>query len=345
MPYSSGTTGLPKGVMLTHRNLLASMSAVEAAVPLYENDVTLAVLPFFHIYGMNVIMNPSLAAGATIVTMPRFELRLFLQAIQDYKVTVISAAPPMVLALAQDPVVEEYDVSSLRWLMSGAASLDGRTAMKAQERLGCTVFQAYGMTESSPGVFATLPADPGPPDSVGLLLPNLECRVVDLTTGQDLCEGEDGEILIRGPQVMAGYFKNEDSTMNAIDDEGFYRSGDVGHIDENGHWYIVDRVKELIKYKGYQVAPAELEAILLSHDDIVDAAVIGLPAGDDGEHPIGYVVTSSDLSAEEVMEYVAIRVAHFKRLKRVEFVAEIPKSVSGKILRRVLKDQALNVPL
>lgn len=339
LPYSSGTTGLPKGVMLTHRNLVANMEAVNEVVPLREDDVVLAVLPFFHIYGLNVIMNPALAAGATMVVMQRFDLELYLAAVESHRVTTLFAAPPMVLAIAQAPQLERYDLSSVRWLMSSAAPLDPSTAVKAQERLGCTVFQAYGMTEASPGVFANRPETPGPTESVGRLLPGLECRVVDPASGADLDIGDDGEILIRGAQIMRGYLNNPEATRTAIDADGFYHSGDIGHVDHEGYWYIVDRVKELIKYKGYQVAPAELEAVLLSHPDILDAAVVGVAAGDDGEIPKAFVVPRTDVAPDEIMDYVAMRVAPFKRVRDVEFLAEIPRSATGKILRRLLRDR------
>ena len=337
LPYSSGTTGLPKGVMLTHRNLLANIVAVDAVVPLREDDVVLAVLPFFHIYGLNVIMNPALAAGATMIVMQRFDVETYLRTIAERGVTVLFAAPPMVLALAQSPLVGEFDLSSVRWLMSSAAPLDPTTAASAERKLGCTVFQAYGMTEASPGVFANRPEDSGPIDSVGRLVPGLECRVVDPSSGADLGVNVDGEILIRGPQIMKGYLDNEESTRAAFDELGYYRSGDIGHVDEEGRWYIVDRVKELIKYKGYQVAPAQLEAILLSHPNVADAAVVGVPAGDDGESPKAYVVRNAPVDSDELIDFVSAQVAPYKRVRAIEFISEIPRSATGKILRRVLR--------
>ena len=342
LPYFSGTTGLPKGVMLTHRNLLANLAAVDAVVPLREDDVVLAVLPFFHIYGLNVIMNPALAVGATMVAMQRFDVETYLKTIEDRGVTVLFAAPPMVLALAQSSLVEAFDLSTVRWLMSSAAPLDATTARSAQERLGCTVFQAYGMTEASPGVFANRPEDPGPIESVGRLVPGLTCRVVDPSTGLDLGANLDGEILIRGFQIMKGYLNNEESTRASFDEHGYYRSGDIGHVDNQGRWYVVDRVKELIKYKGYQVAPAQLEAILLSHPNVADAAVVGVPAGDDGECPKAYVVCKSPVDSGELIDFVSTQVAPYKRIRSLEFISEIPRSATGKILRRVLRDRVDN---
>ena len=338
LPYSSGTTGLSKGVMLTHRNLLASLTVLDSVVRLGQDDVALAVLPFFHIYGMNAIMNPALSAGATLVMMARFELGAFLRAIEQHRVTVLYAVPPIINALARHPAAGDADLSSLRWIMSAAAPLDAETASACARRAGCPVFQAYGMTEASPAVTATPPDDDAPYDSVGVILPNTECKIVDPVTGRALGPGQDGELLFRGPQVMRGYLGDPASTERAFDSEGFYRSGDVGHIDADGRLFVVDRIKELIKYKGYQVVPAELEAILLSHPAVTDAAVIGLPAGADGEAPRGFVVLASEVPLDEIASYVAERVAPYKKLRAIEAITEIPRSATGKILRRVLKE-------
>ena len=262
---------------------------------------------------MNAIMNPALSAGATLVTMPRFEFGAFLRAIEQHHVTVLYAVPPIINALARHPAAGDADLSSLRWIMSAAAPLDAETASACAGRAGCPVFQAYGMTEASPAVTATPPDDDAPYDSVGIVLPNTKCKIVDPLTGQALGPGEDGELLFRGPQIMREYLDDPASTERAFDREGFYRSGDVGHIDADGRLFVVDRIKELIKYKGYQVVPAELEAILLSHPAVTDAAVIGLPAGPDGEAPQGFVVLASEISLDEIASYVADRVAPYKK--------------------------------
>ena len=340
LPYSSGTAGLSKGVMLTHRNLLASIALLDSVVSLREDDVALVVLPFFHIYGMNAIMNPVLSAGATMVTM-RFELGALLRAIGQYRVSILYAVPPMINALARHPDVGDADTSSLRWIMSAAAPLDAETAAACASRLGCQVFQAYGMTEASPAVTATPPGDDAPFDSVGVILPDTECKVVDALSGAELGPGHDGELLFRGPQIMRGYLDDPAASARSFDGEGFYRTGDVGHIDAEGRLFVVDRIKELIKYKGYQVVPAELEAILLSHPAVVDAAVIGRRAGADGEIPAGFVVLAAPAPLAEIAAYVEERVAPYKKLRALEAVAEIPRSATGKILRRVLREREL----
>jgi acyl-CoA synthetase (AMP-forming)/AMP-acid ligase II len=340
LPYSSGTTGLSKGVMLTHRNLLASIAVLERVVSLREDDVALVVLPFFHIYGMNAIMNPVLSAGATMVTMPRFDLAALLRVIEQHRVSLLYAVPPMINALARHPAAGDADTSSLRWVMSAAAPLDADTAAACARRLGCPVFQAYGMTEASPAVTATFPDDDGAPfDSVGVILPNTQCKIVDAISGEEVGPGHDGELLFRGPQIMRGYLGDPAASARCFDGEGFYRTGDVGHIDAGGRLFVVDRIKELIKYKGYQVVPAELEAVLLSHPAVADAAVIGRPAGADGETPAGFVVLASPAPLAEIRAYVEERVAPYKKLRALEAVAEIPRSATGKILRRVLRER------
>ena len=340
LPYSSGTTGLPKGVMLTHRNLVANLAQSEHALMVEEGDVLVAVLPFFHIYGMQVLMNGALYNGATAVTMPRFDLEDFLRILEEHSVTHAYLVPPIVLALAKHPLVDKYDLSSLKSVFSGAAPLSAELAMAASDRINCEVVQGYGLTETSPVTHATPPGQ-FKPGSIGLALSNTECRVVDPVSGEDLGIDQDGEIWIRGPQVMKGYLNQPAATAATIDEEGWLHSGDIGHVDDDGHWYIVDRLKELIKYKGFQVAPAELEGLLLTHPAVADAAVV--PAADEeaGEVPKGFVVLKPEAQAtpQELMDFVAEHVAHYKRIRLIELIDEIPKSASGKILRRVLRDR------
>jgi acyl-CoA synthetase (AMP-forming)/AMP-acid ligase II len=340
IPYSSGTTGLPKGVMLTHYNLVANILQTAGVLGLREDDVMLGVLPFFHIYGMTVIMNLALHVGATVVTMPRFDLEQCLQILQQYRVTFANVVPPMVLAFAKSPLVDKYDLSSLRTVFSGAAPLKESLAEEASTRLGCHVVQGYGMTETSPVTHATrVDGDRISCASIGPPVPNTEVKVVDVVSHAELESNEEGEICVRGPQVMRGYFNRPDATTAMIDRDGWLHTGDIGFADERGCFFIVDRLKELIKYKGMQIAPAELEAVLLGHPSIADAAVVPLADEEAGQVPKAFVVLKSELAPAEILEYVAARVAPYKKLRSVEVTDHIPKSPSGKILRRILVER------
>ena len=344
LPYSSGTTGFPKGVMLTHRNLVAMLCQMNAIAPLNEGDTVLCVVPMYHLYGLHVVANLALANGATVVTLPRFELSEFLKTLEKYRVTVAPLVPPLVLTLSRSPEVDNYDLSHLRLIHCGAASLSDDVARACAQRLGCDIRYGYGLTEVSPLSHVTTDPAEHKKGSVGHCLPNTECRIVDYSNGHELGPNEEGEIWIRGPQVMKGYLGNPTATAEMLDAEGWLRSGDVGYVDEDGHLFVVDRVKELIKYKGRQVAPAELEAVLLSHPQIADAAVIPSHDEEAGEVPKAFVVLRSGAkaNAEEIMEFVAQRVAPHKRVRRLEFVEQIPKSLAGKILRRVLIEKDRN---
>ena len=340
LPYSSGTTGLPKGVMLTHHNLVANLCQMGGLCYFYDTDTLICVLPLFHIYGLVVVLNMGLYSGATIVMMPRFDLESFLQAVQDYEVTLAHLVPPIVLGLSKHPIVDNYKLPKLRTIFSGAAPLGEELTRACMERLGCSIRQGYGMTETSPVTHSS----PAPPHvvkfgSVGVPAPNTECKIIDLQSGVMLGPGERGEVCVRGPQVMTGYLNNPEATAQTIDPHGWLHTGDIGYADEDGHFFIVDRAKELIKYKGFQVAPAELEAVLLTHPCIADAAVIPYPDDEAGEVPKGIIVLKEQVEPEAILRFVSERVAPHKRIRHLEFVDKIPKSPSGKILRRVLVEQ------
>ncbi|HEY1237585.1 MAG TPA: AMP-binding protein [Solirubrobacterales bacterium] len=341
LPYSSGTTGRMKGVMLSNHNLVANIEQAWTSLPLTEDDTLVGVLPFFHSYGQTVVLNMGLAKGSTIVVMARFDLDALLEIVEKYRVTWLHIVPPIVLALATSPQIGERDTSSLKMVVSGAAPLDADLVGRAEERIGAPIRQGYGLTEVSPVSHKSRAADVDktPPGSIGPLIPNTEARLVDPETGEDVPEGGEGEIWLRGPQVMLGYLNDEEATAAIFPGDGWMRTGDVGRVDENGYFFIVDRLKELIKYKGYQVPPAELEAVLVSHPKVKDAGVIGVPMEDGGEAPKACVVAEDGLDADELIAYVAERVAPYKRVREVEFVDEVPKSASGKILRRLLREQ------
>jgi acyl-CoA synthetase (AMP-forming)/AMP-acid ligase II len=342
LPYSSGTTGVAKGVQLTHRNLVANVLQMYPLVRIRPGSRLLTAVPLFHIYGLTGIMNLALHRRACVVTLPRFDLAGFLAAIAEHRADHVFIAAPVALALAHHPLVDDYDLSSVEIVLSAAAPLDTTLARKVEDRLGATVVQGYGLTESSPCTHG-IPVDRPDLDrgSIGVPMPNVEARVVDPGTGRDVAVGERGELWCRGPNVMRGYLNNPGATAAAVDDEGWLHTGDLVTVDADGVFHVVDRLKELIKYKGYQVAPAELEAVLLTHDGVADAAVVGVVRDRDGEEvPKAFVVrsaTSPDLAADEVMAFVAAQVAPYKKVRAVEFVDALPKSAAGKILRNVLR--------
>jgi acyl-CoA synthetase (AMP-forming)/AMP-acid ligase II len=345
LPYSSGTTGLPKGVMLTHYNLVANMCQMDGLQYFTEDDTLICVLPLFHIYGLVVVLNMGLQQGSTIVTLPRFELEPFLKLLEKHRVTLAHLVPPIVIALSKNPLVDGYDLSKLKTIFCGAAPLDEHLTRACMQRLDCDIRQGYGMTETSP-VTHSSPADPSQVKfgSVGVPAPNTECKVVDLETGAALGANQEGEVCVRGPQVMKGYLNRPEATAATIDSDGWLHTGDIGYADAEGHFFIVDRAKELIKYKGFQVPPAELEALLLTHPCVADSAVIPCPDDEAGEIPKAFVVlkdseAQAQPTPEELMDFVAASVAPHKKIRLLEFIDKIPKSPSGKILRRVLVQQ------
>lgn len=349
LPYSSGTTGKAKGVMLSHYNLVANIAQSAAMLPIGQDDVTLAVLPFFHIYGMNVIMNITLYQRGKLVIMPKFDLPNFLQLIQNQKCSCVFIAPPIAVALTKVPLVKQFDLSSIRLIVSGAAPMDEALGAALVEQIPCHLLQGFGMTELSPVSHVTPLNSPHVPyGSIGVAVPNVSFKVVDPVTGIEVEKVPNGrttagEMLVHSPSRMLGYLNNQAATDATITADGFLHTGDIVEVGPHGEVYVVDRLKELIKYKGFQVPPAELEALLLTHPAIADSAVVAHPDEDAGEIPRAFVVLQADatVSKDEIMSYVAAKVASHKQIRIVDFIDAIPKSMSGKILRKDLKGRPL----
>jgi acyl-CoA synthetase (AMP-forming)/AMP-acid ligase II len=342
LPFSSGTTGLPKGVELTHANLVTSVRQVAAGLRVGEDDTLLAVPPFSHVMGFVVTLAVPLAAGATVVTMPRFDPGRFLELLQRHRVTVLVGAPPMLRVLTGHQAADGTDLGSLELVVCGGAALSAAAQEALAERLpGTVVGQAWGLTETSVGLTVPDRAGGSVPGTVGRVMPNTELRVVDPASGRDLGPGQAGELLARGPQVMAGYRGRPGATAAMLGGDGWLRTGDLGLVDAGGNVVIVDRLKELIKVRGHQVAPAELEALLGAHPAVADAAVLGRQDPDDGEVPVAVVVPrpGADPDPSELLAWVAERVAPHKRLRALRFADAIPRTPSGKLLRRALHGQ------
>ncbi len=339
LPFSSGTTGLPKGVMLTHANLLSNLYQIVHAHEVSDQDLFINQLPFFHIYGMTVLMGNAIMAGATQVLASRFRpLDDFLDLFETFPPTLFFTVPLIIQEFCHHPRVPTMDWSRLRYINTGGAPLSPDLQRRFTEITGVPVMQGYGLTESSPGTHVN-PIAKIKVGSIGLAVANTDDKIVDPLTGGELAANEVGELWVRGPQVMGGYYQDPEATALTLVD-GWLRTGDLGMKDDEGCVTIVDRLKELIKTKGFQVAPAEIEHILVGHPDIQDAAVIGEPHPEFGEVPVAYVVLrpGATLAAETIIAYAADGVARYKRLSRVVITDAIPRSLSGKILRRVLKE-------
>ena len=340
LPYSSGTTGLPKGVMLTHANVTVAVAQARAALKLGPRDTVIAVAPFAHVMGFIITLGTALTSGATLVTLPRFAFEPYLELVERHRATVLIVPPPVMTALAGHPAVDAHDLSSLEFVVAGGAPVAAEIERAVAERLpGVVVRRGYGLTETTATATAPDRELNVAPGSVGRAMPGTELRVVDPQTGADLGPGERGELWVRGPQTMAGYLSRPDATAAMLDADGWLRTGDLVVIDDDGQVFIVDRLKELIKVNALQVAPAELEALLVSHPAIADAAVVARPDDACGEVPVAVVVAREALDADELMRWVAGRVAPYKRIRAVRFAEAIPRTPAGKIVRRALVEQ------
>jgi long-chain acyl-CoA synthetase len=344
LPYSSGTTGLPKGVMLSHFNLIANVFQILGphAADLKPDDVMLCFLPLYHIYGLNVALNPALTIGATLVLMPRFNAPQIMSLIAAESVTMMPIVPPAMNAINQAAEAGLFPQDhTLRWVKSGAAPLAPELARRFTELTGALVAQGYGMTEASPVThLGYLDPELYRPDSIGQPVAQTDCRVLD-EYGNEVAAGEPGELVMRGPQFMLGYWKEPQATAAVLRD-GWYWSGDVVKCDENDFFYVLDRRKEMIKYKGFPVAPAEVEALLLEHPAVRDCGVIGRPDSAAGEIPAAFIVlreghVPSDELKADLCAFVADRLTHYKQPREIHFVDSLPRTASGKILRRELR--------
>ncbi|RVW50934.1 4-coumarate--CoA ligase-like 5 [Vitis vinifera] len=341
--YSSGTTGASKGVVSSHRNLIAMVQTIVSRFSSEDGEQTfICTVPMFHIYGLAAFAMGMLASGSTVVVLSRFEMDEMLSSISKYRATCLPLVPPILVALVHsaDKIKAKYDLNSLQSTLSGGAPLSKEVIEGFAEKYpSVKILQGYGLTEST-GIGASTDSleESRRYGTAGLLSPSMEAKIVDPGSGKALTVNQTGELWLRGPTIMKGYFSNPEATTSTLDSSGWLRTGDLCYIDDDGFIFIVDRLKELIKYKGYQVPPAELEALLLTHPEIADAAVIPFPDKEVGQYPMAYInrKAGSNLSESAVMDFIAKQVAPYKRIRRVAFVDSIPKNASGKILRKDL---------
>lgn len=343
LQYTGGTTGIPKGAMLTHRNLVANITQSHAWIqPVLREgeDKILCVLPFFHLYGIAACLHLAILLGATMILLPRWDVKEALKTIHRLRPTLFPGVPTMYIAINHHPDLNRYDLSSLRFCLSGAAPLPAEVQQEFERRSGCRMVQGYGMTEASPVTHLTPLVGETPLRSTGLPVPNTDVRIVDVETGQQtLPSGEEGEIIVRGPQVMKGYWRMPTETANVLRD-GWLHTGDIGYMDEQGFFYVVDRKKDMIISGGAKVFPREVEEVLYQHPGVREVAVVGVPDPYWGEAVKAYIVPREgvQLDEAEIIQFCKERMAAYKVPKSVEFRDELPKTLVGKILRRALRN-------
>jgi long-chain acyl-CoA synthetase len=344
LQYTGGTTGIPKGAMLTHYNLVSNaVMCAEWLTARTSSEVFLSVLPLFHIYGMTTSMNAAIHLAGTMVLLPRFRPREVLKTIERYKVTIFCGVPTMYAVLVSHPDTGKYDLSSIKFCISGAAPLNVETQHRFMKVTGGVLVEGYGLSECSPVTHCN-PLDKTlrtvKVGSIGVPWPDTEAKIVDMKTGKDAKVGKTGELVVKGPQVMQGYWNMPEETDVVLRD-GWLYTGDVGRMDDDGYFYITDRKKNLIKYKGYSVYPRELEDVLMEHPGVKECAVIGKPEEEAGEIPKAFIVLNegASTSGRELMDFVKERVAPYKRVREIEFKKELPKTLLGKALRRELRKE------
>jgi long-chain acyl-CoA synthetase len=346
LQYTGGTTGIPKGAMITHYNLIVNAEQIKAWVPLQPQDTHLTVLPLFHIFGMTVGMNSPIYQRSTMILLPDpRDIHGVINTIEKYRPTIFPGVPTMYIALINTPGIEKRDLRSIRICVSGASALPGEVQRKFEAATGGRLVEGYGLTETSPVTHVNPLDDPqkNRPGSIGIPVPDTEAKIVDLETGQrDLPSGEAGELVIRGPQVMLGYWNKPDDNKTALRGGWFY-TGDIATMDPDGYFRIVDRKKDMIDVSGFKVWPREVEETLFEHPAVQEAAVVGIPDARSGEAVKAFVVLKKEsegkVTAEEISKFCKDRIASFKAPKFVEFKSELPKTVVGKVLRRELKQE------
>ena len=347
LQYTGGTTGTPKGAMLTHRNLVVNTTQLDAwSYTSAGTDSVLCVLPFFHIYGLTVALNFAVKSGATMLLFPRFEAKPVLKAINRYHPNYFPGVPAMYANLVNREDIKKYDLSSVRRCLSGAAALPVEILRRFEKLTGATLVEGYGLTEASPVTHANPLDDKSKrkEGSIGFTLPDTEARIVDIESGKDLQVGEAGELLIRGPQVMKGYWNRTTETRLALRD-GWLHTGDIAKVDSEGYFYIVERWKDMIDVSGFKAWPREIEEVLYEHPAVREVSVIGVPDPVKGEVVKAFVVLQpnrrSEIKGTELQEFCRKKLASYKVPREIEFVNELPKSLIGKVLRRVLREREL----